>query len=166
MGQINNKYNLVCAPISCYTGFVPSSKLEDIEKFRLSPSDSAIEKIKVIKFTYPNSQENEIKILKNYYPDLIVEKNKLHVGNSIYLGNTFVFIKEYEEIDNTSICICAPLKDMNLKGMSKIGKLFRKATTISVPDPVVFQPVKGGFLILTAWGEEASDPIVVSEINN
>ena len=35
-----------------------------------------------------------------------------------------------------------------------------------IPDPVVLQPVKGGYLILTAWGDEASDPLVVNEINN
>ena len=33
-------------------------------------------------------------------------------------------------------------------------------------DPVVLQRVVGGYLILSAWGPEASDPIVVNEINN
>ena len=32
-----------------------------------------------------------------------------------------------------------------------------------IPDPVVLQPVKGGYLILTAWGDEASDPLVINE---
>ena len=37
---------------------------------------------------------------------------------------------------------------------------------VPVPDPVVLKEVKGGFLIVTAWGDEASDPNVVNEINN
>jgi len=30
-------------------------------------------------------------------------------------------------------------------------------------DPVVLQPVKGGYLIITAWGDEASDELVVNQ---
>lgn len=33
-------------------------------------------------------------------------------------------------------------------------------------DPIVLQPVKGGYLIVSAWGDEASDPDVMNEINN
>jgi hypothetical protein len=36
----------------------------------------------------------------------------------------------------------------------------------AIPDPVVLKAVKDGYLILAAWGDEASDPIVVNEINN
>ncbi|MBK8366268.1 MAG: hypothetical protein IPL10_02335 [Bacteroidetes bacterium] len=35
-----------------------------------------------------------------------------------------------------------------------------------IPDPVVLQPVHYGFLIVTAWGDEASDDIVVNPKNN
>jgi len=54
---------------------------------------------------------------------------------------------------------------MDISGLElKEGyKLERK---IEIPDPVVLQPVKGGYLILTAWGDEASDPLVMNEINN
>lgn len=57
--------------------------------------------------------------------------------------------------------ICAPIKYMDIKGLEltegyKLEKKF-------IPDPVVLQPVKGGYLILTAWGDEASDPLVVNQ---
>lgn len=50
---------------------------------------------------------------------------------------------------------------MDIKGLEltegyKLEKKF-------IPDPVVLQPVKGGYLILTAWGDEASDPLVVNQ---
>ena len=35
-----------------------------------------------------------------------------------------------------------------------------------VPDPIVLQPVNHGYLILSAWGDEASDEIIVNEILN
>ena len=37
---------------------------------------------------------------------------------------------------------------------------------IEILDPVVLQPVMGGYMILAAWGDEASDPLVVNEQNN
>lgn len=36
----------------------------------------------------------------------------------------------------------------------------------NVPDPVVLQQVKGGYLIITAWGDEASDENVVNQLFN
>lgn len=33
-------------------------------------------------------------------------------------------------------------------------------------DPLVLQPVQGGYLVITAWGDEAADPDVLNERNN
>ena len=51
---------------------------------------------------------------------------------------------------------------MDTTGMKLYGHLLRK----HIPDPVVLQPVKGGYLIITAWGDEASDEIVVNQKMN
>jgi ABC-type molybdate transport system permease subunit len=37
-----------------------------------------------------------------------------------------------------------------------------KLTKKFIPDPVVLQPVRGGFLLVTVWGDEASDELVVN----
>jgi hypothetical protein len=47
---------------------------------------------------------------------------------------------------------------MNFKNLFKEKK--------HIPDPVVLQPVKYGYLCLTKWGAEAEDPILLNEINN
>lgn len=60
------------------------------------------------------------------------------------------------------LIICAPEKDMDTKGKKKIGFQWLTQKTITFPDPVVLKPIKGGFLILTAWGDEASDELVVN----
>ena len=44
--------------------------------------------------------------------------------------------------------------------------MFQKEALKIVPDPVVLQPVRYGFLIVTAWGDEASDEMVVNPRNN
>ncbi len=46
----------------------------------------------------------------------------------------------------------------------KVGSFINKK--IVVPDPVILQPVKGGYLIVTAWGDEASDPDIINPIHN
>lgn len=56
--------------------------------------------------------------------------------------------------------IVAPQKDFDMT-----GKVVRNRR-IEIKDPVVLQPVKHGYLVVTAWGDEASDPIVVNQINN
>lgn len=56
--------------------------------------------------------------------------------------------------------VIAPVNKLNTYGMEINGyRLVSK-------DPIVLQPVKGGYLIVTSWGIEASDPDVVNEKHN
>lgn len=60
-----------------------------------------------------------------------------------------------------SFSICAPKTMMNLDGQKIIGN------EIVPKDPIVLHPVKGGFLIVAAWGgPEASDELVVNNKMN
>jgi hypothetical protein len=60
------------------------------------------------------------------------------------------------QVEVIGLQICAPQKDMNLDGMRVDGH------QILAPrlDPVILQPVEQGFIIVTAWGDEAEDPLV------
>jgi len=53
--------------------------------------------------------------------------------------------------------ICAPIKDMNTSGYERRGHNLIK----HIPDPIILQPIEGGYLIVTAWGDEASDELIV-----
>lgn len=50
-----------------------------------------------------------------------------------------------------SLEVIAPLKEINTKGMQIRDR------RVMTKDPIVLQPVKGGYLIITAWGAEAND---------
>jgi hypothetical protein len=109
----------------------------------------------------------------------IAEKYNLVLGNvSDFIG--FVPDKNLREIENfkgkcdendidtgyrvhgkKKLQIVAPEKDFDMT-----GKMVRDRKVMEIPDPVVLQPVRWGFLIVTAWGDEASDPIIVNTINN
>jgi hypothetical protein len=77
-------------------------------------------------------------------------------------------ISSIYEFEECPLEIAAPIKDFDTSKMVLSGrKLERK---IEIPDPVVLQPVFHGgkkhYLIVTAWGDEASDPEVMNPIHN
>lgn len=58
--------------------------------------------------------------------------------------------------------ICAPAKDFYTQGMKVEGhKLVQ-----DIKDPIVLQPVTGGYLIVSKWGLEAEDPALLNEKQN
>jgi len=140
--KICEKYSLVCGKISAYKGFVPLKNLKEIESFNIKPEHC----------DYGMYYRGEYAGKKSIH-DFIKQENQ----RSFRYYDSIFRIKA-----NTDLLICAPPKDMELTSGQKIQGNW----IIEIPDPVVLHPVPEGFLILTAWGEEASDPLVVNELNN
>lgn len=67
---------------------------------------------------------------------------------------------------SSDLIIAAPEKDMDTTGLTKIKNSWFSTSKRHYPDPVVMIPVKMGYLIVTAWGDEASDPLVFNEKQN
>lgn len=104
----------------------------------------------------PTKNLKEIDDFYNKFPDLLVVKKQIRYGGMIFLMPYVL------ETNNTRIC--APLKDMKTEGYSLSGRVFSK----HVPDPVILSYIKhsngtSGYIIVTAWGDEASDPLVLNE---
>lgn len=174
---ICEKYSLVCGDISRYRGFVPDEKLKQIENFKLKEKD--IEKYKMLvtdgKFLGYIGDNDLTKYGKDY-----LDRNRngsfnyfyITAGNGTHNHLDRLITKECEskfagpfvraDLVPNDLQICAPLKDMDTTGMKLSGHRLIK----HIPDPIVIQPVRGGYLILALWGPEASDPIVVNNINN
>lgn len=177
---ICEKYNLVCGDLSRYKGFVPDEKLKQIESFKIKDTD--IEKYKMVvtdrngkflnyigdidltnsaKRFFDNNRKTQWDYLyvtagdgrHNYTDRMITEECE-----SRYIGQNFV----RADLVDSSMQICAPLKDMDTKGLELNGYKLMK----HIPDPIVLQPVRGGYLIVAKWGPEASDPIVSNSIEN
>lgn len=174
--EICEKYSLVCGNVSRYTGFVPDTNLREIESFSLNKND--LPKYAVVE--YINNSEKIYQINKKH----LTKKGREYILNDFfYLDSmekvSFFFtteaIKELnikpfnsyvQIVDNkNSLKICAPFKNMNIQGAGKISsyQINEKYKDNPVPDPVVLQPVIGGYLILTAWGDEANDPIIKNQ---
>lgn len=163
VATICKKYNLSCASVDRYKGFVPELKLKMVERFIVKAQDRCDLLCTNVKFSFVRSQEKEIKEAKKQYPNGVFPIESYNISSPRING---AFISSFDLVENQNLVICAPTKDMDLVGLSKIGALFMSLTTVHVPDPVVLQPVKGGYLIVCAWGDEASDELVVNEKNN
>ncbi len=171
------KYNLVCGDVGRFKGFVPEKNLREIEGFKVDEND-----VPKLLFQLDSWPELELPIneidetyLSEYGKAYFMGVNNLNYGYitddsaspkcnlydnekcSIFKGFRFV---RSTMINTNELQICAPLKDMDLSGMEiKKGYKLQK----HIPDPVVLKRVKGGYLILTAWGDEASDELVVNQ---
>jgi hypothetical protein len=64
------------------------------------------------------------------------------------------YSKESEYVNGTSLLIIATKDQLNMKNTRVQG---HKLVDIVKEDPIVLQPVKNGYLIVSAWGVEASD---------
>jgi len=167
------KYNLVCGDVDRFKGFVPEKNLREIERFKLKKNEHNV----LIASNGIVFKDGEVRTA--HYSDMYwhIYKKGTNLfsfqstdGVNFYGGlryNPFDLDISFENsqfsIDN-KLKICAPVKDMDISGLELIEgyKLKKK----HIPDPVVLQPVKNGYLIICAWGDEASDPLVVNEINN
>jgi hypothetical protein len=151
--KICEKYNLVLGEVSQYKGFVPAKNLTQIEQFYNSHPD--LKSCYYVSFGFGDRKL----ITKEHYESYIQLKNDLR-GNGI--GNSYYCIE-----GTPKLFICAPIKDMDMKGYKQEGhKLIKE-----IPDPVVLYPIVhdngvSGYLIVTAWGDEASDEMVVNNALN
>lgn len=179
---ICHKYNLVCGDVSRFTGFVPEKNLREIENFKLKEREAnSLSSISFKRF----SDSIEGIILEFYNGEIRRHGGWYHIykkgdkndynyafqseDGELFYGNDHKNLFDLQKYNSLHFRIekgykiCAPVKDMDISGLDlKNGYKLEK----HIPDPVVLQPVKGGYLILTAWGDEASDPLVVNEINN
>lgn len=178
--EICHKYNLVCGDAERYKGFVPDAKLKEIESFVPKDEDKTSVYCTLrdgTNFVIPNAEIRSHVTTITYerfwhiYPagstDEWLYAFQSHNGVDFYSNdrrNIFGLVSEGDmrfKVYPNGLKICAPVKDMDMTGLEVVKgyKLVEKF----VPDPVVLRPVEGGYMILAAWGPEASDPLVVHE---
>lgn len=142
------KYNLVYGEIDKYIGTVPDKNIKHIENFKIHESDECFEVLEV--------NLRGMSMSKKYIS--FDEANKL---------KGFHDFVRYTNCNKKPLEIVAPLKDFN---MEKHEIKDFKLSEIVIPDPVVLKPVffkdKKYYLIVTAWGLEAGDEIVVNANHN
>jgi len=161
--RVCGKYGLYIGEIGLFTGFVPESKLDEIEKFQIKDEDCAYTESNLawggsMHRTFKDYQDHlyEIEDLKSREVLIDIEGRQIE---QIRISGYF-----HRYFSKTPLQIMAPVKDMKISESHRIvgHKIVVK------DDPIVLAPLKeeGFYMIVTAWGDEASDPEIVNEINN
>jgi len=151
--KICNKYKLIYSSINNYIDTVPDENLQRIEEFKIDENDKCFIIISTLSANYDRDPYSAY-ISKQEYKKYLKEKENNHSSSD------YKFLK-------CSLEIVAPPSYFNLKNTEiKSYQLIKKP----IPDPIVLQPVIfkyiKHYLIITAWGKEASDELITNEKMN
>lgn len=156
--SVCKKYSLVLGEAISYIGDVPNKNANEINRFKLRTED----------FSYYICQWHvkSDKFGSGYAPVNFKEDGSVWGYKYTPAGAGVTSFIKHEEDKNCSykppFRICAPQKDFNMEG----SKIASDGFSIEPEDPVVLQPVSGGYLIVSKWGDEASDKDLVNQIEN
>lgn len=156
--KLCEKYNLVYSTINRYIGDIPNKNLSEIENFKLKDEDETFLIRELVSgFTFRDS------IVKTISGK---DVNNLKLGEEIfiYYGDGYKkSTRRYNNLGKAPLEIVAPLKDFNLT-QAEVKDF--KISDIVILDPVVLKPVmyknKKHYLVVSKWGLEASDELVVN----
>jgi hypothetical protein len=165
--KICKKYNLVYGAINRYIGTVPDKNLKHIEDFKVLEDDECYVEERSNSWTGIEGGIEEGVSRKYQTKDQfdLTQKEKSELMFRYHMSTIMAGFREINM--KCPLEIAAPLKDFN---MSSAEVKDFKISNIEIPDPVVLKPVifngQKHYLIVTAWGIEAGDELVVNPIHN
>ncbi len=152
--KICEKYNLVYGTVNRYIGTIPDKNLKHIEEFKINEND--ICRFEIERSFHFGDGNPKFQCIQDQ-----ISSKEYNRTRRIQIGSSYI------EYGTCPLEIAAPLKDFN---MDKAEIKNFKISNIHIPDPVVLQPVifKGQkhYLIVTAWGEESTDELVINNKMN
>lgn len=155
--KISKKYGLLCGEVGYYIGDVPDKNVSEISNFKLREEDCTKHKCGWYKVEYGGG------FRPMFLPSS--KKENGHYGwikNDWRIGGFINSVKEGQEYhyERPEFKICASVKDFDMNQM-RVTDGYKLEQNI--PDPIVLQPVNGGYLIVSKWGLEAEDNDLVNE---
>jgi len=159
--NICKKYDLVLGEVGQYKGFVPQKNLSQIERFFEGENEINTQYIKTNLMSWNLDDEILTKEKYEHECEMLAMIHESQIRTRCHYP-----IYRHIEKRKSRLSIAAPLKDMNTEGYTLKGRLFSR----EIPDPVVLAPVQHNstklFCIITAWGPEQSDEMVVNQKMN
>lgn len=162
--KICKKYGLVYSDVSNYIGDVPEKNIRHIEKFSIDDKDKVYEIQLYPRYSTKShlvgiEKINEIRSILNSICNLYDSHVIKIEGQEYRIGNHPTYLPIISS--RSPLVIAANIKDFK-KGMVSVNYQLQ-----DVPDPVVFHKVcykdTQYYLIVTAWGDEASDELIVNQ---
>ena len=155
--EICEKYGLLFADIKYYTSDVPEKNLSEIESFKLRQEETR-------RIDYSWMRWNRNNLHWGFFQSCTKEDEGAKYG-FINSRKEFVLKPESEThlFEKDDFMICASVKDFDTRNM-RIEDGYKLSQNI--PDPIVLQPVNGGYLVVSKWGLEGDDSDLVNEKMN
>lgn len=143
---ICEKYGLVLTTVYSYIADIPEKNQKEIVNFRVKNRD----------VRYPSE-------VLGWMGGLMFQN--IFVPRYNHWDEAEIAQKLQQEMLDSKVplengLIIAPKDKLDLRGKTQDGHIMK------IDDPIVLQPVKEGYLIVSSWGFEASDELVVNKINN
>lgn len=159
------KYNLYCGPISTFSGFIPSENVSQIAK-----ASNALNSLNLNYVSWVEAARIDSRMSKDMTKRLVEyfsrfpfvfkgidrgyqymrsiggsykEEDYLHLGTSYLDHNTWLIAAPYDTMEN----------NIRIEIFSKAEEDRKRR----LEDPIVFRATKVGIVIVSMWGEEASD---------
>ena len=144
MSSICKKYGLAVGHVSMYTGTVPDWALKQIEGNKRHISEENY-------WTY-----DYFRMFWGKIGDQVAWTNQV-TGFSMWS-------KDQPTETDSNLFIAAPVAEMAIPSNGQVQE--DGTIKFRTEDPIVCLNVKGGYIVLAAWGEEGSDPQVFNANNN
>lgn len=179
VNRLCDKYGLIYGELTRFMGFVPEKNLQEIEKFYHKDLNTWLVGTTNRWFNGLNDAEEFFTEIaaQQYFDNLRAKRNaereakrKESRGHNGSFINFVSFGEREEELvmrRKGEFLIAAPRNQMQVNIDEQVVDN-QIVKVVHYPDPVVLFPIDGGdhFLIVTAWGDEASDEIVVNHKMN
>jgi len=157
---ICSKYNLVYGSVDKYIGTVPDKNIQQMQQFKVDPNDECYQRIFRSRYNNPRWLWGEP---EDFHWATLKDKESYNSPSPLHMMSN----ESWQVFNICKLEICAPEKDFDMTNMET--KDF-KLSKIEIPDPVVLKPViyngQRYYLIVTAWGKEAGDEIIVNANHN
>jgi len=164
--RVCERYNLYVRPLEQFIGDIPEKNVRDLMNFKVDIKDLNYEEdvlTRIIEETRQYGRYDE----NNFYMSVYGE-NTMH--NMEDLLNRLNGMSR-NNVSPFSIAAIKPL--FSEAAFSETDARIIKVKEIEAPakgqvdlDPIVLCEVKGGYLIITAWGDEANDELVANQVSN
>lgn len=147
--KVCNKYQLMYGHVTFFKGNIPDKNFQDLKNFKIDEEDK-----------------------------LYIAENGWGRNQNSYLADCKLTPKKGEHNYTDALLIAAPVTDFNLSAFDNSDRTkYGQLKAIVDKDPIVLQPVYRNnkshynyrndyYIIVTAWGDEASDSSIVNEKMN
>lgn len=146
--RLCKKYGLVFGPANKYIGDIPEKNIREIESFRLLEEDYI-------------AKDTAFNFISTYLGSTSLWWEWADPATRPNIDSGVASEKSPEKI-KPDFKIVAPKKDFDTSKMTLKGYVLEE----NIPDPIVLQPIKGGYLIVSKWGIEGNDESLTNELMN